>query len=255
MHEASLTQSLFLSWRRRARGGPWRPARRARGGGARPSTAALPRAMEELDVEALAAWLTKTVRLPQLVQSFCDNEVDGATLLDLIENGSLGALVESIIHQSRVRGAAKRFEKAARRSRRSESEMFEDDAAARPCRRRRLDAAAGSGGTGLPAPTLAVAPASAVEGEGADATPADKPTARIAVTSAAQGLLVYAFPPPEGLQCALCLERVVDDPHQLRAAAGCTHAFCRTCLLGALGTDPGDYQQHCLQCCWYYFYS
>ena len=70
--------------------------------------------METLSVEEAVRWLVDTVQLPQYEQAFRENHVDGDMLLDqLVSQGILGDLVESRLHQSRIRAA---LAKSARRA-------------------------------------------------------------------------------------------------------------------------------------------
>ena len=64
-------------------------------------------------MEEVARWLVDTVHLPQYEQAFRENEVDGDMLLDLVSQGILVHLVESPLHQSRIRAA---LAKSARRA-------------------------------------------------------------------------------------------------------------------------------------------
>ena len=59
--------------------------------------------MQGAGVDEVARWLVGSVELPQYEQAFRDNQVDGPMLQDLVANKLLGELVESRLHQSRLR--------------------------------------------------------------------------------------------------------------------------------------------------------
>ena len=59
--------------------------------------------MGNAGVDEVACWLVDSAHLPQYEQTFRDNEVDGDMLLDLVARDLLGELVESRVHQSRLR--------------------------------------------------------------------------------------------------------------------------------------------------------
>jgi len=62
--------------------------------------------MEQMDVAAVAAWFADELKLPQYVVATKEHEIDGAILLDLVEQGKLAALeITNDIHQAKVRVA------------------------------------------------------------------------------------------------------------------------------------------------------
>ena len=182
-------------------------------------------------MDDVARWLVESARLPQYEQAFCDNDVDGDMLLDLVARDLLGELVESRLHQSRLRSQLAKFARrasagggAAVTAEGEHEGETEADAEAEgksvsgpgtrrvaeamlpDCERPRQRARHGE-----------PADASAVERVAAATAPEPAAARLVAIESPAHGVLVYARLPLADLEARLCAAR---SPHASFATPG-----------------------------------
>ena len=179
--------------------------------------------MELFDAPAVAEWL-RSLKLDAVARAAEDNGVDGNVLVALAREDGLTELgVTSKLQIAKIKGGIAKLAQSAERAQANVGE--------RPSKRARRSG---------PASPL-------TEPAAADAAPAED-TATVtnipSMTAAERKIsevdtwppVVYVVPPPQNLECAICTSLVMTDPHTIRG--GCSHSFCRTCLVTCLRRKP-----------------
>jgi hypothetical protein len=184
--------------------------------------------MEAMDTPAVVAWL-RGLQLQAAAQAAEQHGVDGPTLVALMADGGLSELgVTTKLAAAKITGGARILEREA-----------PEPTNERPAKRARRSAPTSP----PPEPTSTSSAVAADQHDDTAAAAAPPPPPKSFDTAPDGEVTVYVSPPPEALECAICLDaKVMRDPHIIRGA-GCSHSFCRQCLVSCL-----ERERQCPKC-------